>query len=50
MTLWELESEAAFLFQRVLNGLDVVGPGDVVTKEGVVDGVVGCDGEGNEIG
>ncbi len=50
MTLGELESEASFLFERVLDSVDVVGPRQSVAEEGVVNGLVGCDCEGNAVG
>jgi hypothetical protein len=50
VALGELESEASLLFQRVLDCVDLVGPGEGVASEGVVDGVIGGDGEGNAVG
>lgn len=45
VTLWETESEAAFFFQGILHGVDVVCPGETVVVERVVDGVVWSYGE-----
>lgn len=49
-TLGELEREAPLLVKRVLDGLNVVGPGKAVAIEGVVNGVVGGDGVRDSVG
>lgn len=50
MALGNLQSEAPFLFDGVLDGLDVVCPGETVAFKSVVDGVIRCYGEGNAVG
>lgn len=50
VALGETEREAALLFERVLCSFDVVRPREAVFVEGVVDGVVGRDGEGDAVG
>ena len=50
VALGELEGEAPPLFQRVLNGLHVVGPREGVTVEGIMEGVIRSDGEGDTVG
>lgn len=50
VALGELEGEASPLVQRVLNRLHVVGPGESVTIEGVMDCVIRSDGEGDAVG
>lgn len=50
VALGELEDEATALVEGVLDGVDLVGPREGVAEEGVVDGVVGCDGEGDALG
>lgn len=50
VSFWELENEAATLVEGVLDGVDVVGPREVVSEEGVVDGVIGGYGEGDSVG
>jgi len=49
VTLREAEREAALLLERVLRGVDVVRPCDAVAAEGVLDGVVRGDSEGNAV-
>lgn len=46
----KLQSEATFLFDGVLYGVDLVRPGEIVAFESVADGVIRCYGEGNAVG
>ena len=50
VVLGQPEGEAPLLLRRVLHRVDVVSPRQVVAVEGVVNGVVWCDGEGNAAG
>lgn len=50
VALGELEGEAPPLVKRVLNSLDVVGPREGVTIEGVMEGVIWGEGEGDAVG
>lgn len=47
VTLGHLEAEAALLFERVLDGVDVVGPPEAVAGEVILQRVVGGNGEGD---
>ena len=46
MALGELQDKASPLFERVWDGVNVVGPGEGVAAEHVADGVVWRDREG----
>lgn len=46
----DFEREASFLIQRILNRLDLVGPGNPLAVEDIVDGVIRSDGEGDSVG
>lgn len=50
VSFWHLENEVATLVEGVLDGVDVVGPREVVSEEGIMDGVVGRYGEGDSFG
>lgn len=46
----KLESEGTFLVERVLEGVNVVGPGEGMTEEGVRDGMIGGNSKGKRGG
>lgn len=50
VALGDFEREASFLVQRILNGFHVVGPRKSLAVEGVVNGVIRSDSEGDPIG
>ena len=49
MVLYEAECEAVPLLERVLHSFHVVHPHDAVAAEGIVDGVVQRNGEGDAV-